>query len=66
MYNSDDTYFLDEDIVAEEEPLPTGVIPSLTPCYSYACKPGQPGCYSDRCPNNGKDFIVDNKVKPHS
>jgi hypothetical protein len=62
MYNSDDTYFLEEDNCVEEN-LPKGVIPSLTPCYSYACKPGQGGCYSERCPNNGKDFINDNKVR---
>lgn len=61
MYNSDDTYFLEEDI--SDDNLPVGVIPSLTPCYSYVCKPGQGGCYSDRCPNNGKDFVSDNKVE---
>ncbi|KAI9351655.1 CNH domain-containing protein [Pilaira anomala] len=61
MYNSDDTYFLEEDI--SDDNLPVGVIPSLTPCYSYVCRPGQGGCYSDRCPNNGKDFVSDNKVE---
>lgn len=60
MYNSDDTYFLEEDIT--DDSVPVGVIPSLTPCYSYACRPGQGGCYSDRCPNNGKDFLGDHKV----
>lgn len=59
MYNSDDTYFLEEDIT--DDCVPVGVIPSLTPCYSYACRPGQGGCYSDRCPNNGKDFLGDHK-----
>ncbi|KAG2231389.1 hypothetical protein INT48_004424 [Thamnidium elegans] len=59
MYNSDDTYFLNED----DENLPRGVLPSLTPCYSYTCRPGQGGCYSERCPNNGKDFVSDDKVE---
>lgn len=58
--NSEDTYFLEEDIT--EENVPEGVIPSLTPCYSVGCHPGLGGCYSYSCPNVGKDFIVDNKV----
>lgn len=59
--NAEDTYFLEEDIT--EQNVPTGVIPSLTPCYSVACRPGLGGCYSYSCPNVGKDFVVDNKVQ---
>lgn len=59
--NSEDTYFLEEDIT--EQNVPEGVIPSLTPCYSVGCRPGLGGCYSYSCPNVGKDFIVDNKVQ---
>ncbi|KAI9475977.1 MAG: CNH domain-containing protein [Benjaminiella poitrasii] len=60
--NADDTYFLEEDIT--EDYTPVGVIPSLTPCYSYACRPGMGGCYSESCPNIGKGFLISNKAEP--
>lgn len=59
--NADDTYFLEEDI--SDDYTPIGVLPSLTPCYSYTCRPGMGGCYSESCPNTGKDFFVNTKVK---
>ncbi|CEP19085.1 hypothetical protein [Parasitella parasitica] len=60
--NTEDTYFLEEEIT--ESNVPQGVIPSLTPCYSVGCNSGLSGsCYSYSCPNIGKDFIVDSKVK---
>ncbi|KAI8098132.1 CNH domain-containing protein [Gilbertella persicaria] len=55
--NADDTYYLEEDVSVDN--VPTGVLPSLTPCYSYACQPGMGGCYSESCPNVGKDFIIE-------
>ncbi|KAI7901525.1 CNH domain-containing protein [Cokeromyces recurvatus] len=60
--NSDDTYFIEENITKDYTPI--GVIPSLTPCYSYTCRPGVGGCYSAFCPNTGKDFLVNVKVEP--
>lgn len=59
--NADDTYFLEEDI--DDDYTPVGVLPSITPCYSPSCEPGQGGCYAFNCPNTGRDFVVDVKVK---
>ncbi|KAI8341006.1 CNH domain-containing protein [Choanephora cucurbitarum] len=59
--NADDTYYLEEDI--SDNNVPSGVLPSLTPCYSYACRSGASTCYSESCPHVGKDFIVDDKAE---
>ncbi|CEI88286.1 hypothetical protein RMCBS344292_02677 [Rhizopus microsporus] len=53
MYNSEDTYFIEENAMDGE--IPTGVFTALTPCYSYSCRPETGGCYSPRCPNNKSD-----------
>ncbi|KAI9275327.1 CNH domain-containing protein [Sporodiniella umbellata] len=50
MYDSEDTYFLEEDALDGE--VPTGVFTPLTSCYSYQCTPEAGGCYSPKCPNN--------------
>jgi hypothetical protein len=60
MYNSEDTYFLEED--SSDGILPSGVITSATACYSYNCKPGESGCYSPCCPNLKRDYEVEEKV----
>ncbi|CAO3703395.1 unnamed protein product [Rhizopus stolonifer] len=61
MYNSEDTYFLEEPDLDGE--TPTGIFVPLTPCYSYGCHADTNGCYAPRCPNKKdvQNFITNNQ-----
>ncbi|KAG0309254.1 RHO1 GDP-GTP exchange protein 2 [Dissophora globulifera] len=54
--NNDQYYFSDAALAylpgkSEFPTVPTGVFSYSTKCYSYACVPGDPTCYSYLCPN---------------